>query len=243
VIEIATTATLRAEIFHRTFESFRQNLFGSYDQNKLIVNLDFVGDVGTEQLMMKEFDYFFGPRVQINLAKTANFMKAIMWVWSHTTSKYVMQIEDDWEMLLPMDFSRMVEIMDNHRNLAVLRLPRWKSETKRTKQWNKWFVWNGTFFECPSCMRHRVGYSGNPALIRKEFMDGIVKNIWRPTGGPEQQLNNTTNSFINNYLKAWTYGVYQEPDSPLTVVDIGREWRKDKNLKKNHGTRFYQWTR
>lgn len=237
-MDITTTATVRPEILARTFASFEKYLFGNLKDHRLVVNIDFIGELDRigemSDVVSEKFDKYL-----LFTRNSPNFAKAFLTVWKHAQSKYVFHLEDDWEMLRTVNLQMMTAIMDQEPDLALLRLPVWDCGIS-CKQWNKTFPWNGRYFQCPEELKTGVGFSGNPSLIRKEFIDEALP-LLHDRSCPEKQMKGTSHKMIQ-FLKKWEYGVFSEPGFSSAVADIGRQWRMERGLIKKGSIGFTTWT-
>jgi len=237
-MDIAMTATLRPDILEKTLASFKKYLLKEFEDHRLVINIDPIGDHSTLKDMVKIVDSHF-VHYEIICPKTPNFAKAFRSVWAYANTRYVLHLEDDWEMLRPVDLDSIIDIMEMDSNLALLRLPLWDC-ADLCKQWNRQFPWNGTYYQCPENMKFGLGFSGNPSIIRKQF----IKEVWpllHTKSCPEKQIKGSTPE-MKKVLSKWEYGVFGGPGEKAAVKDIGRKWREENNFKKNGSYGFTTWT-
>ncbi len=232
-IDITTTATLRPELYEQSLKSIVKHLHGDF---RLLINIDPVGPGTVEEVVAVAKAYF--PEALTYSPKIPNFQKAQLLLWSSVWSKYFFNFEDDWELTADIDVAKMVEVMDRHEDLALLRLPKWESR-KVTRQWNKWEIpWNGEFFEIPKNMRGALGFSGHPSLIRHSFLKPTL-NVLDIHRDVEKQLKGR--GAHGHYILSYRYGVWQEQDASASIVDIGTPWRKTHKWGKDGPSKFL-WT-
>jgi len=252
-IDIATTATLRPELLVKTFRSFWRNLFG-YSRHSfyLYINVDPVGftedKIDTEYRFLDIEDIcrnYFGDRYTMFTPQEAHFPSAVRRCWTMPTgfARFVFNLEEDWELQYPLDFDTMVEVMGHNPDVAHLRLSIFKSTQESCKNWSKFFIWNGEFFECPIAERGGIGWCGHPSLNRVELIQDAVKNI-DFTKNPEKQMK-----AHYNWFKKWStnyrFGSFQPQNSPASIKDIGREWMIKNKWKKKEKNKewFTTWKR
>lgn len=234
-IDITITATARPEILRRTLESFCSNLFRPHMDiiNNVFINIDPVG-TGTQQATLTVCKEFFpGHKVTAHLPNTASFPKAFTWCWQQTLSTdsaCVFHLEDDWELLEPLDLKEMFLVLYLYPDLAALRLSAFPSGTHIMKCWDKFISWNGTFFEVPPNLRGLLGFCGHPSLIRKEFIREVLPHL-DDSKNPEKQIKGRHPKF-GNYILSHRFGVYQRQDAPAAVIDIGRKWMVKNGFRK-----------
>jgi hypothetical protein len=238
-VDVCMTATKRPDIIERTLESFCRLLFKGRI-SRLIINIDPVGDnVDVENIISMARKYTLA--LTAHCPKNPSFSKAFKWCWDQVQGKHVFHLEDDWELLIPVDFSKMVSIMDRITNLAALRLPMWRT-ADTSKNWSVFFPWNGEFFECPTAHVGSVGFCGHPSLLNGKFVRNVAP-LLSPHRNPEKQIK-WRNSLIGPIVQAYRFGVFAEQNSPPVVRDTGREWRAQKQwCKKGNREHFTEWER
>lgn len=236
MIDITMTATRRHEILEKTLESFKRNLFENINP-RLIINIDPVGpDENSEKCINVCLRYF--KEVVVNLPKTPNFSRAFIWTWSQTISPFVFHLEDDWELLRPISLFFMIDLLNKYKDLALLRLPQFKS-THEMKNWNLFFPWNGEFFECPENLRKLAGFCGHPSLIKKQFIHNTYPLI-DSSLNPEKQFHQDPR-LIREVLK-WRYGVFSKQNTPNILQDLGRVWLRDSEWQKRGDKGYFiEW--
>lgn len=239
-IDITITACLREEILEKTLSSFYFGMLKEHDC-EVSINIDPVGSGNVDNTFDVCARYF--PNAVCRTPKEPNFSDAFKWVWkSRMGADYVLHLEDDWELLREVDVGHMVSILERYPNLALLRLPQFKADGDKMKNWNKFFPWNGTYFECPEELKMSVGFCGHPSLIKREFIDNTVDYI-DTTTNPEKQFHRGPKEIMEEVAK-WSYGVYGTPKSSNMIRDIGRKWMVENKWKKKGSKAFFmEWER
>jgi hypothetical protein len=243
MLEITTTATRRPDVLDRTLKSFKENMLHDYPA-RIIINIDPVGynclGVDIVDVCSKYF-----KEVKYRLADKPNFTEAFLWVWKQVTGNFVFHLEDDWELLDNVDLSVMITCLEINKNLALLRLPAFRSDKHNMKCWNKFLDWNGQYFEVQEADRRRIGFAGHPSLIKREWIQKILPHMTTDKN-PEKQLQfpeHNSASMLREILK-WRYGVWAFPERPALIKDIGREWiAKHGWQKKGNKAFFMEWER
>ena len=235
-IEVVMTAVRRPEILHRTLESFKRNMFGSYKERKikLIVNIDPVGGTTEHEEMMLDIieDYF--NEFQINFPEEASFPKAFKWCWNQVSAPFVFHLEDDWELIAKVDLQRLLHLLNSDPNLMIMRLPAFHATAENMKCWNKFYPWNGSYYACPPELRLGTGFCGHPSMIKREFIKKTRAFI-DDTKNPEKQFHRGGHDQIERVVKVYDYGVYGIPNSPPMIRDIGRPWVAQQTWRKAGG--------
>jgi len=238
-IDVTITACRRPEILAQTLHSFMSKMLIGHTCY-VSINIDPVGDADAYEVI-KACEVVFPSRMVHRTPKTPNFSDAFKWAWqSRGGSEFVLHLEDDWELLKDVDVMHMAYILRNNPKLALLRLPQFKADGDKMKNWNKFFPWNGEYFECPEELKMSVGFCGHPSLIKKEFVDNTV-NFIDTTRNPEKQFHRGPIEIMEEVAK-WDYGVYGTPEESAYIRDIGRKWMiENKWKKKGSKAHFMEW--
>lgn len=242
LIDITMTACQRPEILKETLNSFFRNLLAPVqDRCRLIINIDPIGEDFSAYKIADIASAYF-TRNFICLPSTPSFPRAFKWCWDKVEAPWVLHLEDDWGLLAPVDITAMIAMMEKHRDLASLRLPKFSADCAFMKNWNLFFPWNGEFFECPDGYRRAAGFAGHPSLLRGEFVKKCAPLI-NETLNPEKQFHGDNDPLVMEVLN-WRYGVWGQPNSNPLIKDLGEKWRVNNNFKKAGGINkafFTQW--
>lgn len=251
LFDITCTATLRPELLRRTFESHKKYLFGeSIHCARLIINVDLVGvddqDQGRKALS-EIFDFIHGMNfytVKWNIGQPGNFAKAWFWCMDQLDPKkeFFFNLEEDWELIEPIDFQKMAALMKLDPYIAHLRLSQFPSTHNRLKNWNKFLVWEGSYFRVLYEEAGSIGWCGHPSLNRIDFMKACLPYMDR-SKNPEKQIKHHIPG-IRDIINHHTFGSFHPQDTPPAVVDIGRDWMIRNNWKKAGNKAFFtNWER
>ena len=227
-IEVTITATNRKDVLYRTISSFMENLLFRCDV-ETIINIDNVGESGGTDTIAKIVELFMPIKLSRRSLKP-NFSEAFAFCWHSVEANWVLHLEDDWELLQRVEIREMIEILNNEKDLALLRLPQFRSTEDKMKNWDKFFPWNGKYFECPNELRKAVGFCGHPSLIKGEFVKKCAP-LLDMTINPEKQFHGDNQPLVDEVMK-WRYGVFSKPNHPAYIKDLGREWMLKNDLKK-----------
>jgi len=184
---------------------------------------------------------YFGENAVINIPKSANFSKAFLWVWESANNgmgDYLFQLEEDWRLDIPIDFNRMMQIMEEDLSIAHLRLS-YKLSTDTCKNWKHFLDWNGKFFEVKESERGMVGFCGHPSINRKNFTRDAVSNI-DVRYNPEKQMKHNF-----EWFRKWMgckFGCFHPQNSPPAIHDTGRKWMIEHGwAKSGNKAWFTEW--
>lgn len=241
-IEVTMTATRRPELLMRTLTSFRDRMFRDVMADcRLFLNVDPVGeDVNSWEIVRRCEDFF--KEVVARCPTTPHFPTAFKWCWSLTNAPFVFNLEEDWELFMDVDLECLLGLFQQTPELLILRLPFSPCTAESNKSWNHFLPWNGSFYEVPEDKKGLLGFSGNPSMLRREFVERGLKML-DGRGNPEKQLKWRAGHDLMRYR----YGVYGFPGTPAAVRDIGRDWkakngwRKVDNEGKDNKAFFTHW--
>lgn len=242
-LNVTMTAMNRRELINTTVSSFYHNLLRNFkpvSHRRFIMNIDPLPDKPTTAADIESIINivdFYDFTYAVNTPEEANFGEAFKWCWSLCDVDWVFNLEDDWELLRPVDIKDLILIMQNNPDLASLRLPQFRSDADGMKNWNLWFPWNGEFFECPDDLRVSQGFCGHPSLIRGEFVKKCAPLI-DPTKNPEKQFHHGNPALVEEVAK-WRFGVYGKPNESNYIQDLGRRWMVDNGYRKSGAKAYF----
>jgi hypothetical protein len=227
-VEVTITATNRKDVLYRTLTSFMENMLFRCDV-EAIINVDDIGESGSPDTILKIVELLMPIKLSRRSLKP-NFSEAFAFCWQSVEADWVVHLEDDWELLEKVEIREMIQILKEEDDLALLRLPQFKSTEDKMKNWNKFFPWNGKYFECPEELKKAVGFCGHPSLIKGEFIKKCAP-LLNLELNPEKQFHGDNPALVEEVMK-WRYGVFSKPNHPYYLEDLGREWMIKNNLQK-----------
>ena len=223
-IDITTISTIRPSIIEKTFQSVKENFCIAGHNFRLILDVAPIGENGyTRADVVEVGERYFDHRV-VRLVKSSPQAEAQKWVWSVSTSDYVLQWEDDWELLRRICFRELVlNFVDP--TLAMVFFDR---EGKSVKDYKGY---KGMFKQLDDNLYERTEYfnfGGPPALISQKFLQQAL-----PYMRNNECLDVTCErADVQGFLKGWKFYVSTHPDGPV-VRDIGKPWMKKHGFKKD----------
>jgi hypothetical protein len=237
-------ATKRMDVLYKTVSSMMEKLLWR-SACDAIVNIDPVGRVSDMPLKVIRLVELFIPVIFSREALEPHFGAAFYALWNmaadrHKDYDYVFHLEDDWQMLQDVDIRDMAKILESEPDLALLRLPQFKSTEDKMKNWDKFYPWNGKYFECPDELRQGVGFCGHPSLIKMEYVKNCAPHLIQEVN-PEKQFHGGNGPLLEEVMK-WRYGVFSQPNHPNYIKDLGREWMVKNKFKKAGSKAFFtEW--
>lgn len=235
MLDITMTACKRPEILEKTLWSFSRLMDLNKKETRLIINIDPVGEDVQDKVLVDICLAYF-PNTKFRLPREPSFPKAFKWVWEQVEAPYILHLEDDWELVRPAILKDITNLLHKYDNLMILRLPAFISGFNNMKNWNRFFPWNGEFFECPENLIGGLGFCGHPSIIKREFIKKAVEAI-DDIRNPEKQLK-WRNPIMGPFIMKKRFGVFSVPDSPPVIKDIGRRWMI-KNGWRKEGAKAY----
>jgi len=241
---VTVCATQRMEILYKTLSSMMEHCLWR-SECEAIVNIDPIGHPADTPKKVLSLVELFLPVLFSREGLQPHFGEAFYALWNMAADNfpeydYVFHLEDDWEMVYDVDIRDMVKILESEPDLALLRLPQFRSTEDDMKNWDKHYPWNGKYFECPDELRQGVGFCGHPSLIKMEYVKNCAPHIIQ-TINPEKQFHGGNQPLLDEVMK-WRYGVFSQPNHPNYIKDLGREWMVKNKFKKVGSKAFFtEW--
>jgi len=212
MIDITMTACIRPDVHKVVFESLKRNLKTSHEL-RLIMNIDPKGDGTTREEVMAQASLFFETALFHQPAQ-ASFFHAVRTVWNLCQTEFVLQWEDDWELLQPLDLDLCIDYLQSHDKVSLIGF--YKGPTPVTGR----FSYKG--LDLGVRARNRPHFP--PALMEKSYVKGMLRRMRKPPAkndpSPMMRKHPVFLEFINTKQQLVLFG----PDKSLMVKDIGREW-------------------
>ena len=246
-MDICMTAVRRPEVIEKTLKSFTENLFTKPEDHRLIVNIDPIGeDVSFDKITNIIKKYF--PNYLAYMPEEPSFPKALIWVWSQINTKFIMHIEDDWIIRRPIPLQKLLDPLQNNKDLACVRLYKHNIQNKINPILfgsceYKYHSDYNYLTPVPGTNNWKNQFGLNPVMIKKKFIDDALP-LLVDNKNPEKQFREN-NPLMSNILKKWTFGVYGKPgDLQYVWGKNGLHWREKSGLMKpKEGKGFITWVK
>ena len=252
IIDVTTTATIRPEIIEHTYISFWKNIFSKCNYDfRLIINIDPIGDTKYCVNDIIDISKKFFKDIIFNSPEIHNFSKAVKWVWSNSSSKYIFHLEDMWESNKCVDLNKLVYILDNYSKIAYVNLHKYVLSDGSYKP-----IFYQYLKKEDKRLFLQIQYPLlSPGLYRGDFVRQISKlmndedfpelQIW---GDKEIPNDNLASSEIKKCLSSWDYSIYAgnwilpfwECGRPEVDMFKGRKWKKKHNFYKKTPFSFWE---
>lgn len=241
-IDVVIVAVRRSELLREMLKSFHENCFGNFTIENVFINIDPVWGGESETDKCIELCESFLPGLTAFTPSTASFPGAVRRLWSATTSRFILHLEDDWvlrEKLGP----EILSLFDDRQTAQVSLL-------SKEKIWD--FDAEGEFHI--QRRRHRL-LGLFPTRARKEFpvfttSPSFVRGDFaRTTAGlldvrydPEKQFYARVNRRLERFVHEYRNRIYRGASGMPVIEDIGRVWREDRSIRKDIESSVSVWT-
>ena len=213
-LEFTTTACNRPEILNRTYASYCSKLQGvDFKASILYINIDPSPTVNNIEAVEKIAKKYFGT-VIVNLPSTANFAKAIIWCFSQVRGPYFFHLEDDWELLRPVNLHMLISVLGSSNLQCVLNKKKTSIGLKEAGE--------PTFVPSVFSTAHL-----------KKYLPHMVDNL-----NPEHQMKL---NFKNKKNKLYLHKSVVVNQQFEFSKDIGRSWLSQNKLIRNY-TKPKKWS-
>jgi hypothetical protein len=246
-IIIITTATKRAELLNRTYQTFHTFSDLPYLSPFIIANVDPVGPDDIQEVVRVVESWGTGG-TRVYLPMSPGFGYAFRTVWYSVGDyenqyPYVIYLEDDWELLRSVRFKEIMRFMDDHPDVVSVRLNDKPAGEKDIKTFNRFMPYNDELgcFEVPDYQRLTFGFCGHPQVLRSSFVSKAAKYI-NPESNPEKQFHRGDLSELVEMVESNRWCIWCERGGGKTVKDIGREWMVENGYRKKGVKAFFtEW--
>jgi hypothetical protein len=219
-IDIVVIATRRSDVLERTLSSFARNLFNRVRIEQLYLNIDPLWADEREDAKVEQLCRSIVPRVVIRRPERPSFGAAVKWGWSQPQSEWFLHLEDDWELTRPIDLTRVAREM-RYKRVAQVCFGR------TGKEWRRGIFRYHRFVLCPSFFKSSFARMASALMI--------------PELDPEKQFYNGMNPALAAAVKPFRICSHGGRFGSHCLVDIGREWRRQRGITKIIENGVSQW--
>jgi hypothetical protein len=234
-IDITMPTTLRPGILDKTLKSFTSNVFTDKDRYRFIFNIDPIGENCNQEDVVKIVNKYF-DNILYNMAEEPSFPKAFKWCWDQVEADFVFHMNEDWELLRPININNMINILKENKNLSCLRLLK-MDVPNNLKFFRSKYIDMNKYLKAE---RREESFGTNPELIRAEFVKEARKFL-RNDYNPEKQFRSQFPEMFKNVVMRWDYAVYALPGDKALIKDIGEKWKEKMKFRKKKGQHFTTW--
>jgi len=221
-IDVTCTAMPRPKIVEKTFKSFSKNLqYLDFKKQTLYMNVDpLPGFENARKEVVEMAKEYFGE-VVVNLPRVPNYTSAYNWVWSKAKTKFILNLEDDWGLLRPVDVRILLKYFTVNPKLMEVALR----------------AYSYYYSACPT----------SPSIMHQRYYKAVGGKL-NPKFNPECQLRGKN---FGIEMPARSLGVspkgkiiaYPEKGTDIIVKDLGRGWIKKSPFKRPNVSKknFTSW--
>ena len=203
MIDIIRTSASRPDFLKTSTEALLKNLKYS-GEFRWIIHEDCLNDAWSEECM----EYIKNSSVYTALDQHKNPIgqgPSLTWLINQTNSKYILNVEDDYELIKPLDLDPLIKLMDKHSDINQIAFHKRRISWKRGKTFIKQQIIRD---EIPLVTNPHWAFT--PALWRASYikpkwvnfekrvhwsMNEVLKGI-KGNRGPEWVIKNTGTYFL-----------------------------------------------
>lgn len=222
MIEVAITASLRAETLAITLDSFAR-FVEVREPVRFHINLDPAGDGAAEDVVRVCEDRDLD--VRWNLPDRANLNAALRWCYRAPESAAFFFMEDDVEFIRPFALSDALDEFAQHERLAYLAVPRcpFPADDPAGLQ-------NGPEQGRVTWRSGKYKMCLGPGLLLRGYARGVADRM-ADFPDPELQFHMmTSNRDLTEYTNQWRFATFGTMSESWSVQDIGKPYRVDRGL-------------
>lgn len=243
MIDITMVSTIRPSLLKRTLDTWCEHMLTDTSRYRLILNVDAIGEQYDPTYIVDMAKSYF-PNITYNInTEDCSHSKAFKWCWDQVESDHVLLIDDDWELLRPVDVDDMINKMDSIDNLANLRLLKVPIPKINCKSSFKGITYNsvcifGSTYAYINDILVVSGKKYNQMTINPSLFNGSFVKQVRPyldvNKDPELlvKMRGDSRELEDLIMNNWEIGMYVKPGEKNYIKDIGREWMKANGVKK-----------
>jgi hypothetical protein len=236
-IDITIVSGRRPELLHKTLTSFSKDLFEHFRVARFLVNIDpFAGDEQDHKEVRRVIDRFL-PQAKVFEPETACFGAAVKRLWQNTSASIIFHMEDDWVLEKPLHPKKVFPLFDEATKQISL--------VTREKHWNRIDKFHYEkrripFIRIKKTDLSRPIFTTSPSFLCGEFARRSA-DLMLPELDPEKQFSNGLNPELFAHVAPFRNRFLPAPGRVPFAKDIGREWRREKGLKKSLRNGISTW--
>lgn len=221
-IDVTLVSARRPDLVARTMKSFHANLFTRLPVRRLFVNIDPIWGTEADDREVERICREVLPDTEqvYRRPAQAHFCRAVKWLWSQPSGEWFLHMEDDWDLVRPIDLDQLQKEMryPGIKQIALRRPPKlW-----RKSQTSPYFGTSPSFIDVP------VGK--------------MAASLMRPEMDPEKQFYKERNPELIAAVRPYRIRFHGGRFARPPIVDTGREWREARGIEKVVEGGLTSWT-
>ncbi len=231
-IELTIVATRRPDLLAATMESFQARLLKNFTISRVAINIDPLwGDEQDEekcrQIMLGHY-----PECVIYTPEKPGYAAAVERLWSNSSGEVLFHLEDDWNLAEDIDAS-ILGIFSDPLTAEISLMCKEKNWDIGKRGVYHYAKIKYALFGLELPLRRKVpSFTVSPSFIRGDFARHWAK-LMDLSLDPEKQARSSKNPALTRYVAAFRNYIYTGKSVYNIAVDIGRNWRDTRNIKKS----------
>lgn len=217
-IDLTMTATRRPDLVARTLASFNEMLFKRLPVSRFFLNIDPVWGTADDDNEVERVARTYFDRVEIRRPPAGSYGGAVKWLWSQPDAAWFLHLEDDWILSHRIDLKRLSCQMSS--GASQIKIANWTRLRRRRRP-----------PELGLC----------PLFSRSDFAKLAAKHM-NSDLDPDKQFRNGTNPPLEKAVNGHFAVYFGTPFTRETAIDIGREWRIERQIGKKIVDGASVWT-
>ncbi|AMY69552.1 hypothetical protein [Frigidibacter mobilis] len=225
-IDVVLISGRRPTLLQQTLDSFSDRVLRHFRVRNVHANVDPYGGTDADGDDCARIIRDALPKAQIRRPAQPNLCRAVQSCWLQTGDLPVLHLEDDWlcliditpEMIGPLLTPGVGSIHFHHGHRTA-------PEREFLTQRKKYHLWLFKVY------RAYPAFGTSPRILGPGFAHNCAARM-NPRLDPEKQVYQRRNRRLTRYTDQFrTRGLYAPGGTPV-MVDIGRDWQRENNVKK-----------
>ncbi len=231
-IELTIVATRRPDLLAATMESFQARLLKNFTISRVSINIDPLWGDDQDEAQCCDIMRRHYPECVIYTPEQPGYAAAVERLWSKSTGDILFHLEDDWNLAEDIDASALGFFSDpaTAEISLMCKEKNWDINKRGVYHYAK-VKYNVCGLDLP-LYRKVPSFTVSPSFIRGDFARRWA-SLMDLSLDPEKQARSNKNPSLTRYVSPFRNYVYTGKSVYNIAVDIGRDWRDTRNIKKS----------